>query len=180
MNARLKGFSYACHYCFCPDTGPIDHVVFPNEDALSQHFFDVHEPNRPYTCPKCPQASKTKLLRDYHVRLVHKIIEYQTCNYCQKRLKGSADVHQYNCQFVGNWKCEQCQETFPNIPLYRFRLHQRQHDRTKQFKCRLCERSFVRKANLEAHQRMHKAEEAQTTFMCNVCKASKWQWQWKI
>ena len=174
MNVRLKGLSYACHYCFCPETEPIDHLVFPNEDALSQHFFDIHDPNRPYTCPKCPQSYKTQLLRDNHVRLIHKITEIQTCNYCQKRLKGSIDVHQYNCQYVGDWECQQCKEKFPNTPLYRFRLHQRQHERTKQFKCRLCERTFMRKANLEAHQRMHKAE-VQTAHTCNLCPASKYK-----
>ncbi|XP_046801876.1 zinc finger protein 431-like, partial [Lucilia cuprina] len=171
LNARLKGLSYACHYCFCPETGPIEHLVFPNEDALSQHFFDIHDPNRPYTCPKCPQSYKTHLLRDNHVRLIHKITEIQTCNYCQKRLKGSTDVHQYNCQYVGDWECQNCKEKFPQTPLYRFRLHQRQHERIKQFKCRLCERTFMRKANLEAHQRMHKAE-VQSTYSCNICKAN--------
>lgn len=172
MHARLKGLSYTCHYCYCPETGSIDHLVFHNEDTLSQHFFDIHDPNRPYTCPKCPQSCKTKLLRDNHVRLIHNIVEIQTCNYCQKRLKGSTEVHQYNCQHVGDWQCEQCKEKFTNTPLYRFRLHQRQHERAKHFKCRLCERSFVRKANFEAHQRIHKAQ-AQSNHTCNICKASK-------
>lgn len=169
VNRRLKGLPYTCHYCYCPDSGPIDHLSFPDEDALSQHFFDIHDPNRPYICPQCDNSYKTQKLRDNHVRLIHENTKTQKCNFCQKNLRGAIEIHQYHCQHIGDWECSQCKEKFPNTPLYRFRLHQRQHERGKHYKCSICDRTFMRKANLEAHEKLHKKSQ----WHCQICKTSK-------
>ncbi|XP_061393065.1 zinc finger protein 567-like [Musca vetustissima] len=170
VNKRLKGLPYTCHYCYCPDIGPIDHLSFPNEDALSQHFFDIHDPNRPYTCPHCSNSYKTQKLRDNHIRLNHELNKSK-CNFCHKNLRGAADIHQFHCQHVGDWECDQCKEKFLNVPLHRFRLHQRQHDRGRHLKCSVCHRTFMRKANLEAHEKMHR-NQVKTQWHCSPCKTN--------
>ncbi|XP_075156196.1 uncharacterized protein LOC142229522 [Haematobia irritans] len=169
VNNRLKGLPYTCHYCFCPDVGPIDHLSFPDEDALSQHFFDVHDPNRPYTCPKCDNSYKTQRLRDNHIRLTHE--SGRKCNFCNKTLRSTVEIHQFHCQHIGDWECAICKEKFPQTPLFRFRLHGRVHERSKNFKCRICERTFTRKANFEAHERMH-SNEAKSQWHCEICKTN--------
>ncbi|XP_073829112.1 uncharacterized protein [Musca autumnalis] len=168
INKRLEGLQYTCHYCYCPDEGPIDHLIFANEDALSQHFFDIHDPNRPYTCQHCNNSYKTQRLRDNHVRLNH---EQNTskCTFCHKNLRGTIDMHQSHCQYIGDWECDVCKEKFYNIPLHRFRLHQRQHDRGRNLKCSVCHRSFMRKANLDAHEKMHK-NLIKSQWHCSPCK----------
>uniref|UniRef100_A0A1I8NTI2 Protein krueppel n=1 Tax=Stomoxys calcitrans TaxID=35570 RepID=A0A1I8NTI2_STOCA len=169
VNKRLKGLPYTCHYCYCPDSGPIDHLSFTDEDALSQHFFDIHDPNRPYICPQCDNSYKTQWLRDNHVRIAHETVK--KCNLCQKTLRGSLEIHQFHCQHVGDWECGTCKEKFPNTPHFRFRLHQRNHERNKSFNCRVCERSFTRKANLESHEKMHK-NEGKSLWNCDICKTN--------
>uniref|UniRef100_A0A1I8N6C0 Zinc-finger double domain protein n=1 Tax=Musca domestica TaxID=7370 RepID=A0A1I8N6C0_MUSDO len=170
VNKRLKNLPYTCHYCYCPDIGPIDHLSFPNEDALSQHFFDIHDPNRPYTCPHCSNSYKTQRLRDNHVRLNH---EQNTskCHFCHKNIRGSVEMHQTHCQHLGDWECDQCKERFHNMPLHRFRLHQRQHERGRHLKCSVCHRSFSRKANLDAHEKMHR-NQVKSQWHCEPCKTN--------
>lgn len=166
---RISRNPFACQYCYCPSSGSIDHLVFDSADALSQHFFDVHDPNLPYTCPYCPQKYSSVKQRDYHVRLIHPTAaKAEHCNYCKKTLRSPKELHEFNCQYVSNWHCDTCDQRFMQVPLGRFRTHQRHHAACK-FKCRDCARVFVRRANLEAHERMHRPS-ANHTIQCEQCK----------
>uniref|UniRef100_A0A034VVR2 Zinc finger protein 112 n=1 Tax=Bactrocera dorsalis TaxID=27457 RepID=A0A034VVR2_BACDO len=166
---RISRNPFACQYCYCPNSGSIDHLVFDSADALSQHFFDVHDPNLPYTCPYCPQKYSSVKQRDYHVRLIHPTAaKSEHCNYCKKTLRSPKELHEFNCQYVSNWHCDTCDQRFVQVPLGRFRTHQRHHAASK-FKCRDCARVFVRRANLLAHERTHRPS-VQHAIQCDQCK----------
>ncbi|XP_011176783.1 zinc finger protein 93 [Zeugodacus cucurbitae] len=169
---RISRNPFACQYCYCPNSGSIDHLVFDSSEALSQHFFDVHDPNLPYTCPYCPQKYSSVKQRDYHVRLIHPTAaKAEHCSYCKKSLRSPKELHEFNCQYVSNWHCETCDQRFVQVPLGRFRTHQRHHAASK-YKCRDCARVFVRRSNLEAHERMHRpaANPVTHTIQCEQCK----------
>ncbi|XP_004523619.1 zinc finger protein 878 [Ceratitis capitata] len=166
---RISRNPFACQYCYCPNSGSIDHLVFDSSDSLSQHFFDIHDPNLPYTCPYCPQKYSSVRQRDYHVRLIHPTAsKAEQCDYCKKTLRSPKELHEFSCQFLGDWRCETCEQRFFQVPLSRFRTHQRNHT-TSKFKCRECDREFVRRANLEAHERMHRPR-ANYRKQCDQCQ----------
>ncbi|XP_036339166.1 zinc finger protein 845-like isoform X1 [Rhagoletis pomonella] len=167
---RISRDPFACQYCYCPNSGSIDHLVFESADALSQHFFDVHDPNLPYTCPYCPQKYNSAKQRDYHVRLMHPTVSRaDQCEYCKKTLRSTKECHEMHCQYVGDWRCDTCEQCFYQFPLNRFRAHQRHHLNKKKLRCRECGRIFVRRANLEAHERLHRPR-ANFKIECHECQ----------
>ncbi|XP_053951697.1 zinc finger protein Xfin-like isoform X1 [Anastrepha ludens] len=167
---RVSRNSFTCQYCYCPNSGSIDHLVFDSSDALSQHFFDVHDPNLPYTCPYCPQKYCSARQRDYHVRLMHPTAsKADQCEYCKRILRSPKELHELSCQYVGDWRCDICDQCFYHVPLSRLRTHQRRHTTKNQLKCRVCGRVFIRRANLEAHERMHRPRDS-FTIHCDQCQ----------
>uniref|UniRef100_A0A1A9ZLE8 Protein krueppel n=1 Tax=Glossina pallidipes TaxID=7398 RepID=A0A1A9ZLE8_GLOPL len=171
VNERLLGITFACYYCYCPDVGAIGHIIFANDEDLSEHFFIVHDPNRPYNCPDCTLTYRTQNMRDNHYRLQHLINQGRECNFCHQPvdpLAGQHIKHQLQCLYVGDWECDNCKQKFLCTSLARFRLHQLSHDPIKQLKCTLCDRNFLRRANLEAHQKTH-ANDNLLAYKCHEC-----------
>ncbi|XP_067637114.1 uncharacterized protein [Eurosta solidaginis] len=167
---RISGNPLACQYCYCPNSGSIAHLIFDNSDALSQHFFDVHDPNLPYTCPYCSQKYNSAKQRNYHVPLQHPAAaKTEQCKYCKMTLRTPKELHEVSCQFVDDWQCKTCDKWLYGTSLSRFHAHQRNHTKPTQFKCSECDRVFVRRANLQAHERMHR-KRSSYGIKCKQCQ----------
>uniref|UniRef100_A0A1A9WA09 Protein krueppel n=1 Tax=Glossina brevipalpis TaxID=37001 RepID=A0A1A9WA09_9MUSC len=171
VSERLLDIPFACYYCRCPDVGSVDHIIFANDEDLSQHFFIVHDPNRPYNCSDCVLTFKTQNMRDNHFRLQHLAGQGNECVFCHQSvdsLSGGHMKHQLQCLYVGDWECDKCKEEFLRTSLARFRLHQVSHEPIRKLMCTLCDRYFSRRTNLEAHNKAHNDSKLMA-YKCNDC-----------
>ncbi|XP_037935971.1 zinc finger protein 2-like isoform X2 [Teleopsis dalmanni] len=172
LNSRLRDNPFACQYCYCQKKGAVDHLIFQDSEALSQHYFDAHDPNLPYTCPHCTISFKTSKIRDSHVIRMHvSRVGARSCEYCKRGIRSSKEGHESMCTYIGDWECTVCGSKFKQIPLHRFRAHQRMHERSDKYRCSICARTFVRRANMEAHEQLHLSNETKLKH-CDECNSA--------
>jgi KRAB domain-containing zinc finger protein len=105
---------------------------------LRQHLMS-HEKERPFACPTCPQAFRTRpKLRD-HVRIVHEREKSLTCSECQATFARGRDLRKHHAARHAKivHPCDRCGKTFSCAQT--LRVHQRNaHSERPQLICHRC------------------------------------------
>eukprot|EP00092_Neocalanus_flemingeri_P020337 GFUD01022031.1.p1 GENE.GFUD01022031.1~~GFUD01022031.1.p1 ORF type:complete len:408 (+),score=59.43 GFUD01022031.1:35-1258(+) len=129
--------------------------------------------NQLATCEIC-DAKVEKTLLSQHLK-VH--VKKYKCNYCDKTfsrekafLAHKSNYHNENVQVEAGKKplltCGFCCAKF-EAPV-QLENHLRSHTKSKPFQCSVCNKCFVSKSNLSAHQRLH--EGTALRYACSQCE----------
>ncbi|NWS43329.1 ZBT11 protein, partial [Probosciger aterrimus] len=156
-------------------------MVFQRRYALIMHTLK-HERSKDYKCPLCKKEFQYGAsLRAHLVRHTRKT-EVNTAASSVEETGTSSMKGRTKREFI----CDICGRTLPK--LYSLRIHMLKHtgvkphackhglkmhlalhEVQKQFKCDLCEKSFVTKRSLQEHMSIHTGE---SKYLCSICGKS--------
>ncbi|XP_022817550.1 zinc finger protein 569-like isoform X2 [Spodoptera litura] len=156
---------YSCEIC---------HVTFTRKDNLMVHIRLQHIVRNGYKCKSCKFDSKnfSKLVAHWHANHAETPGQYQ-CNTCSKWTSSRAamtkhlEIHgekKYACDVklrdVGVWL--QCGYSTYTIEV--MRRHVLTHVSEKPYKCEICSKSYIQRAQLQRHLEIH------TGNLCTKCE----------
>lgn len=158
-----------CLICRCPHCG----TSFTIAQELTTHLrlkqckFEEN-PENSLRCEKCPFSSNSSSELLFHEALHDDPVETIPTSDSETKVRA---IHRY--------KCPVCSKYFPKASLLG---HIRQHTQERPFVCKLCDKSFARKNNLQYHMNNHERRPAKpkstaTTsrdrlFLCSTCGSS--------
>ncbi|XP_061189351.1 zinc finger protein 729-like [Saccostrea echinata] len=156
---------------------------YKRKENLKDHIFMVHkrDPTKDFvTCPTCGKALASQRSLKFHLRFAHsdaKPCVCEICGYSTKQL-GNLAFHMRNTHSdVRPYECEwpDCGKTFKDRQLWQ--RHSQRHElnvgnleKAKTygpvFICKICQKGFCGKYNLEKHMLCHTTE---CPLSCNLC-----------
>lgn len=156
---------------------------YKRKENLKDHIFMAHErdPSKDFvSCPTCGKALSSRRSLRFHLRFAHtdaKPCVCEICGYSTKQLGNLAfhmrnthsDVRPYECEWPG------CTKTFKDRQLWQ--RHTQRHEiaagnleKAKTygpiFTCKICQKGFCGKYNLDKHMVCHVNE---FPLSCNLC-----------
>ncbi|CAH2062197.1 unnamed protein product, partial [Iphiclides podalirius] len=156
MNAHYS--SYICYEC--GDT-------FLAASRLNKHV-EVHNVGR-YPCDGCGKVFKLRKYMKKHYDLVHGSEQKIRCLYCPERFFGTFQRHQHvldsHPERVKVIACEICGKTFDWKPYYTAHMR-RIHGTEKNYRCKICDKTFLMNYELRNHQIKHVKEK---NVECELC-----------
>ncbi|XP_067648381.1 uncharacterized protein [Eurosta solidaginis] len=157
-----------CRFCVYKQIS--EQPIFATTQLLDQHIATVHDADkeRPYNCSQCAARYRTRSGCVAHINAIH-LKKFDNCKLCNKNVAGGSGqmrMHIERNHTHGNYTCEICHLELKNVTLYNFKYHKRWHDERKLWRCKLCEKAFVTRTHLTAHQVTHTR---QGEFLCTHC-----------
>ncbi|XP_023320079.1 zinc finger and SCAN domain-containing protein 2 [Eurytemora carolleeae] len=94
--------------------------------------------------------------------------DWEACEY-SSTIVTEIKKHRRNHQIQANQlqKCDKCEKYYP--PKYLATRHILVHQEGKNFKCKVCEKSFKTPENLKVHNRIHGPDDVKYTHCCDLC-----------
>ncbi|XP_056011631.1 zinc finger protein 729-like isoform X2 [Ostrea edulis] len=156
---------------------------YKRKENLKDHIYMVHErdPEKDFvTCPTCGKALASQRSLRFHMRFAHtdaKPCVCEICGYSTKQL-GNLAFHMRNTHSETRpYECEwpDCGKTFKDRQLWQ--RHVQRHELTvgnlekartygPVFTCKICQKGFCGKYNLEKHMLCHTSE---CPLSCTLC-----------
>ncbi|XP_050677981.1 zinc finger protein 558 [Leptidea sinapis] len=161
---HTKEKKFQCHQCG---------KGFNNSSALRKHGL-THTQERPYTCDICGQKLRDSSNYRKHLEK-HKATSW-SCSVCHHQCETRGGLEEHTRVHTGNTKaipiskrkyqCPRCPHSFhARIDLKR---HLGVHSDSKPFRCKICNRRFRRKDNIERHIRnTHQNTEPAAAMDCD-------------
>ncbi|KAL8578330.1 hypothetical protein ACOMHN_031704 [Nucella lapillus] len=174
---------------YCPS-------IFHNRNLLRSHMDDNHKTCRRvlFDCVACDLQFSSRIERKRHIQSEHKGKDTSlTCHYCGSwfATRYEYDEHEKagHPDQSQEWLCATCGDSFPTRYLLQrhalthkekilcplcnkyitepcYEDHMKRHYGNKTWKCEVCPKSFIRKAELQQHTLVHKDERP---FCCEQC-----------
>ncbi|XP_063898984.1 myoneurin-like isoform X1 [Helicoverpa armigera] len=139
------------------------HKIF----SLRFHVKTKHYKIPRYACSICFKEFMTPAPLTVHKLEVHNIDDRFKCNACKGIFNTKVQLRKHinNFHMLGErYKCEFCDyESFSFEGMYK---HKFKHKTVKDFHCRFCRKSFLRKTTLDLHERIHTGDRRK---VCTVC-----------
>ncbi|KPJ14226.1 Zinc finger protein 709 [Papilio machaon] len=172
---KKDGDSYICGHC----------NKRYKMSSLRAHVKTNHYKIPKYSCQLCNKQFMTLAPFTVHKLEVHNIDDRFNCKACKGTFNTQVQLRKHikNFHMLGEkYKCEFCDyESFSFEGMYK---HKYKHKTVKDYHCRFCRKSFLRKTNLNLHERIHTDDEILSLINftsirdengvivhnCNVCK----------
>ncbi|XP_045456937.1 zinc finger protein 652-B-like [Melitaea cinxia] len=155
---RRDGDRYAC--CRCDKK-------YDKMCSLRFHIKTKHYKIPRFTCPYCMKGFMTHAPFTIHKLEDHNIDERYYCKACKGTFNTKIQLRKHinNFHMLGErYKCDLCDyESFSFEGMYK---HKFKHKTSKDYHCRFCRKSFLRKTTLDLHERIHTGDRRK---VCKVC-----------
>ncbi|CAH2108943.1 unnamed protein product [Euphydryas editha] len=155
---RRDGDRYAC--CRCEKK-------YDKMCSLRFHIKTKHYKIPRFTCPYCKKGFMTHAPFTIHKLEDHNIDERYYCKACKGTFNTKIQLRKHinNFHMLGErYKCDLCDyESFSFEGMYK---HKFKHKTSKDYHCRFCRKSFLRKTTLDLHERIHTGDRRK---VCKVC-----------
>uniref|UniRef100_A0A2A4K7B5 Protein krueppel n=1 Tax=Heliothis virescens TaxID=7102 RepID=A0A2A4K7B5_HELVI len=146
------------------------HKIF----SLRFHVKTKHYKIPRYSCSICLKEFMTPAPLTVHKLEVHNIDDRFKCNACKGIFNTKVQLrkHTNNFHMLGErYKCEFCDyESFSFEGMYK---HKFKHKTVKDFHCRFCRKSFLRKTTLDLHERIHTGDRRKVCAVCGQAFVQK-------
>lgn len=141
---------FPCHLC---------QRSFEKKDRLRIHILHVHQKYRPHICKICGKRFSQSSSLNKHSR-VHTGERPYPCPHCPKSFTASSILRTHLRQHNGErpFKCKFCGKCFASHAAHDSHVR-RTHEQLKTFICRICNKSFSMKFELQFHLTTHTSEE---------------------
>ena len=161
---RSENSSFKCIYC---------EKTYQSKRALKSHELKHDVTNKKWECDQCDYKFFHKSDLKFHVQTHFKRKKDFRCGVCEKAFVSSKYLSRHNRihdPLTKNWKCEICDYTTA-YKAYLV-LHQRTHqkERTRDFQCSKCTKSFLSEQNLKFHEISHIPKGKD--WVCEICDFS--------
>ncbi|ALC45896.1 CG8301 [Drosophila busckii] len=153
--------SYACKFCYkSKDTYELQHL-------LLEHISSAHNPNAPYSCPKCQNSFQDAASRTMHMKSCH-VLKLYTCEVCGKKYGDRHNLgHHVEKYHSGtDFECSKCEKRFFSRKSLQY--HMNWHNPERQLRCRHdgCDRIFINRRHLKCHEVTHTTDPRKSEYCC--------------
>ncbi|XP_026732754.1 zinc finger protein 79-like isoform X2 [Trichoplusia ni] len=151
---------FECDYC---------KRTFNKKCSLRRHMF-MHLDIKPFPCPRCPEAFRSRYNMQVHVERYHRSdndSDLHVCSYCEATflVKANLETHLQSHMTVENtYKCIYCGKVYQHHT--RLMHHEKIHMVDGYYQCSLCSMSYRCRNRLYDHVKSHlKIKD----FVCQYC-----------
>ncbi|XP_050359636.1 myoneurin-like isoform X1 [Nymphalis io] len=155
---RRDGDKFAC--CRCEK-------IYDKMCSLRFHIKTKHYKIPRFTCQYCMKGFMTHAPFTIHKLEDHNIDERYYCKACKGTFNTKIQLRKHinNFHMLGErYQCDLCDyESFSFEGMYK---HKFKHKTSKDYHCRFCRKSFLRKTTLDLHERIHTGDRRK---VCKIC-----------
>ena len=193
VHFRNQDKDYECNVCekiFYQESGLSSHSKMHKENrkqckvcsksfrwSVPKSHMLKHSGKKSLMCQLCPKSFAHGYL-NIHIKKVHQTEKVFQCPQCTKTFKEAksmflhiSSIHMNNSSKNNLFKCNICEKylsTQTNLKTHMVLTHT--EEEKKNLKCSICDKKFLRPADLNNHKRGHAKKE--NPFKCSFCQVS--------